>query len=114
MLAGWNISLGPMLSIDDLKPLLIARVCLLVAMLAYAGNCFALDPNQSLKDFGRQQWLSESGLPQSTVHAITQTSDGYIWIATEQGLARFDGVSFTIFDTRNTSQFRSNDIRALA
>jgi ligand-binding sensor domain-containing protein/signal transduction histidine kinase len=71
-------------------------------------------PNRSLRQFGRQTWLTENGLPGNTVHAIMQTSDGYIWVATEEGLARFDGVSFTIFDTRNTPQFRSNDIRALA
>ena len=61
----------------------------------------------------RQTWDTENGLPQNSVQAILQTSDGYMWFATEGGLARFDSQRFTIFNTRNTPQIRSNDIRAL-
>jgi ligand-binding sensor domain-containing protein/signal transduction histidine kinase len=58
-------------------------------------------------------WLTENGLPQNTVHAIAQTKDGYIWIGTEEGLARFDGVKFTVFDKQNTPEIKSNYIRSL-
>ncbi|MGB9181726.1 MAG: two-component regulator propeller domain-containing protein, partial [Pyrinomonadaceae bacterium] len=68
---------------------------------------------RDLSEFSRDLWLTENGLPQNTVHAITQTKDGYIWIATEEGLARYDGISFTVFDKQNTAQFKSNDVRAL-
>jgi len=57
--------------------------------------------------------MTETGLPQNTVQSITQTRDGYIWIATQEGLARFDGVNFFIFDKENTPQLKSNDIRFL-
>src|SRR5271163_3155927 len=43
-------------------------------------------------------WTAENGLPQNIIRDIEQTSDGYLWLATLNGLARFDGVRFTIFD----------------
>ena len=61
----------------------------------------------------RQTWDTESGLPQNTVQAILQTHDGFLWFATEGGLARFDSERFTIYNTHNTPQIRSNDVRAL-
>jgi ligand-binding sensor domain-containing protein/signal transduction histidine kinase len=83
-------------------------------LLLWVGPAVALDPGRPLSQFTHELWSTENGLPQNTVHAITQTSDGFIWIATEEGLARFDGFSFTVFDTQNTPQFKSNDVRALA
>jgi ligand-binding sensor domain-containing protein/signal transduction histidine kinase len=73
----------------------------------------ALDPNHTLSEYGRQVWFSENGLPQNTVQAITQTHDGYIWIGSQEGLARFDGVKFEVFDKQNTPQITSNDVRVL-
>ena len=82
-------------------------------MLTSVPAVLALDPGRGLREFGRQVWLSENGLPQNTVQAIAQTPDGYIWIGTQEGLARFDGVKFQIFDKQNTPQLNSNDIRSL-
>ena len=62
----------------------------------------------------RQSWSTEDGLPQNSVHAILQTSDGFLWIATEGGLARFDGLSFRVFQQSNESAFTSDDICCLA
>ena len=73
----------------------------------------ALDPNRSLKEFGHQTWVTENGLPQNTVQAIIQTRDGYLWIGTQEGLARFDGLNFTVFDKKSVPAFKSNDIRFL-
>lgn len=85
-----------------------------VAFLLLAGSRTpALDSNRSLKEFGHQAWLTENGLPQNTVQSIIQTRDGYLWIGTQEGLARFDGLNFTIFDKENTPAFKSNDIRFL-
>lgn len=86
-------------------------VVLLLVLLT--SNAYALDPNRSLSEFAIQLWLTESGLPQNTIQTITQTRDGYIWIGTQEGLARFNGVGFVIFDRENTTQFKSNDIRTL-
>jgi ligand-binding sensor domain-containing protein len=59
-------------------------------------------------------WKQPQGLPQNSVYQVLQTRDGYIWIGTKGGLARFDGVRFTVFDDRNRNQLRDNEIYALA
>lgn len=82
-------------------------------LLGGSGSTLALDSRRDLSQFSHEVWLTENGLPQNTVHSIAQTRDGYIWIGTEEGLARFDGVKFTVFDKQNTPQLRSNYIRAL-
>lgn len=58
-------------------------------------------------------WKTDKRLPQSSVTAIIQTSDGYIWIGTFGGLTRFDGINFTVFDAGNTAGLKSNRILAL-
>jgi signal transduction histidine kinase/ligand-binding sensor domain-containing protein len=73
----------------------------------------ALDNRKELSRYGRQTWQTESGLPQNTVHAILQTRDGYIWLGTEGGVVRFDGLKFVVYDTQNTPELRSNNIRSL-
>ena len=55
-------------------------------------------------------WQVKDGLPQNTINEIIQTRDGYIWLATEGGLARFDGVKFTVFNSTNVPQIKSNRI----
>ncbi|HSE23056.1 MAG TPA: two-component regulator propeller domain-containing protein [Pyrinomonadaceae bacterium] len=84
-----------------------------MCLLVFTTSGYSLDPIKGLSEFGRQTWLTENGLPQNTVQAITQTRDGYLWIGTQEGLARFNGVSFRIFDRDNTPQFKSNDVRSL-
>jgi signal transduction histidine kinase/ligand-binding sensor domain-containing protein len=58
-------------------------------------------------------WTTEDGLPQNSVTAIVQSRDGYLWLSTFGGLARFDGVRFTIFNSANTPGLKSNRITAL-
>lgn len=84
-----------------------------VVWLAIGLPLLALDPGKPLTSYQRQNWQTESGLPQNTVHAILQTYDGYLWLATEGGLVRFDGLKFTVYDLQNTPELRSNNIRAL-
>lgn len=47
--------------------------------------------------FTFRSWLSEQGLPQDRVRALAQTSDGYVWVGTDDGVARFDGARFVPF-----------------
>lgn len=61
-----------------------------------AGPARALDPHTALREYGYQSWQTDTGLPQNTVHAIVQGRDGFLWIATEGGLVRFDGVDFKV------------------
>src|SRR6266849_1389532 len=53
-------------------------------------------------------WSADNGLPQNIVRAICQTPDGYLWLATFDGLVRFDGVRFTTFDRSNTPGIKGN------
>lgn len=62
----------------------------------------ALDPDTAVSQYGYQSWQTDSGLPQNTVHAIAQGPDGFLWIATEGGLVRFDGVDFDVMTRANT------------
>ena len=82
-------------------------------LLVWSGNALALDSRRELSQLSHEVWLTESGLPQNTVHSIAQTPDGYVWIGTEEGLARFDGIRFTVFDKQKTPELKSNYIRAL-
>lgn len=51
----------------------------------------------SLKqEFSVRSWTSDNGLPVNSIRAITQTPDGFIWLATEEGIVRFDGISFYV------------------
>src|SRR5207302_6730710 len=58
-------------------------------------------------------WQTEHGLPQNSVQAIAQTLDGYLWLGTQEGLVRFDGIRFTVFDQSNTQGIRHNHINAI-
>ena len=49
-----------------------------------------------------ESWTADEGLPQNSVYSIIQTRDGYLWLTTFDGLVRFDGVRFTVFDKSNT------------
>lgn len=69
---------------------------------------------ESLDDkFLQSHWTTENGLPQNSVSALAQTPDGYLWLGTFGGLARFDGVRFKIYTTSTTPELRSNRITAL-
>ncbi len=58
-------------------------------------------------------WQREQGLPQVSVLAIVQDDRGYLWLATEEGLVRFDGIRFTLFDRDNTPAIGSSYVEAL-
>ena len=62
----------------------------------------------------RQNFTTDEGLPQNSVHAVLQTRDGFLWAATEGGVVRFDGVRFAAYGTANEPAFTSNDSCCLA
>jgi PAS domain S-box-containing protein len=67
----------------------------------------------TIGQYVHNSWNTEDGLPQNSVQAILQTRDGYLWLGTQEGLVRFNGVQFTVFNTSNTPAFHLNDVRAL-
>ncbi len=59
-------------------------------------------------------WQADDGLPENEVTSIAQTSEGYLWIGLfHGGLARFDGIRFSVFNPFNTPELRANEIQAL-
>jgi ligand-binding sensor domain-containing protein len=81
--------------------------------LASTQDAVALDPGREIGDYPVDFWQASSGLPQNTVYAILQSRDGYLWVGTRGGLARFDGVRFTTYNRRSHG-LRENDVRVLA
>jgi ligand-binding sensor domain-containing protein/signal transduction histidine kinase len=60
-----------------------------------------------------QSWQANDGLPDNVVQAITQTADGFLWVGTRGGLARFDGNQFVCYESRNTPALKNSSITAL-
>lgn len=70
-------------------------------------------PIVSVDQYIRRNWQTDDGLPQNSVYAIAQTPDGYLWMGTEAGLARFDGTQFSVFEKRNSPLLTSGTVTAL-
>jgi signal transduction histidine kinase/ligand-binding sensor domain-containing protein len=80
---------------------------------AHGRAAVAATPAPHLPGFHAQTWTTEQGLPGDTVRAVQQTRDGYLWIATQGGLARFDGVRFQVFNQQSVREFRTNECSQL-
>ncbi|MGA2535707.1 MAG: two-component regulator propeller domain-containing protein [Terracidiphilus sp.] len=111
--AGWGKT--GMLPRPQLGSLLRLGACwgAAVSLMLFAAMSPALEPSTPLASYGRQAWVMENGLPQNTVQALVQTRDGFIWLGTEVGLVRFDGVAFQVFDSNSTPAIPGNDVRCL-
>jgi ligand-binding sensor domain-containing protein len=67
--------------------------CALVAVCSIQ-TVTALDPTRTISQYVRDQWAAEKSFPRGPVYSIAQTPDGYLWVGTETGLIRFDGLAF--------------------
>ncbi len=72
-----------------------------------------LDPRKDVTQYPLDVWTEQRGLPNDHVQALAQTDDGYLWVATEQGLGRFDGASVTVFDHTTYAGFYDDSVTAL-
>ncbi len=89
-----------------------AVACLLALLTLPFRLSASLSTAKSINEFTHENWQSGQGLPQNSITSIAQTKEGYLWVGTEEGLARFDGMRFTVFDKQNSS-LSSQVIRAL-
>ena len=90
-----------------------AVAILLAAVVSAASARAGSDPHKAITQYVHDVWGTDAGLPQDSVLAVAQTPDGHLWLGTEEGLVRFDGVRFTVFDRSNTPQLQSSVILAL-
>lgn len=74
---------------------------------------FALDPQKAISQYTHLNWQTDDGLPQNAVQCIYQTRDGFLWLGTQEGLVRFDGVTFSIYDRANTPEINHNSIQSI-
>jgi diguanylate cyclase (GGDEF)-like protein len=96
-----------------------AWLVLFLAMSGIVLPAFAQGPaatgaaDKPLTAFFRETWTTRQGLPHNQVNSIAQTPDGYLWFGTWEGLVRYDGLEFHVFDRRNTPALKDNGIRSV-
>jgi ligand-binding sensor domain-containing protein/signal transduction histidine kinase len=74
---------------------------------------FALDPTVSTLRYLHTSWTQEEGASLPAVQALAQTSDGYLWLGTAQGLIRFDGMRFAPWEAKTGEELPGNNVRSL-
>jgi PAS domain S-box-containing protein len=94
------------------------RWLLRCAIAGLAGVCFAVsaspaDPARAVSQYLHDSWGTERGLPGGSITAIAQTSDGYLWIGTDKGLVRFDGLNFHQFERAYPDPIQIGPVRTL-
>ena len=88
------------------------RRCLPLLLLTLYGAPSAVLAQRTIYDpeYVITNWQTEDGLPENSATSIVQTADGYLWFGTFDGLVRFDGAKFTVFDQSNTPELASAGI----
>lgn len=84
------------------------------AVFCFANSTYALNPAKAIAEYVHDRWEAEQGFPGGTVNAIAQTPDGYLWLGTNRGLVRFDGVNFDLIEHSDSSRVRFGPVLGLA
>src|SRR5215813_2386866 len=95
-------------SIAFLKSLMAA-----LAILCLAHPAYSVDPNRMLSQYIRDHWGVEHGFTGGSISSFAQTPDGYLWIGTEKGLVRFDGLTFRLFQQATPTTFPIGAVQGL-
>lgn len=97
-----------------IRPARLARLAALAGLSALligaigVAPAAALDPRKSIGQYVYDAWGTRDGLPVFSVNSVARTPDGYLWVGTESGLLRFDGVRFTLIDQRRFPDLRAD------
>jgi hypothetical protein len=95
------------------KPMKVVRtlsICTLLLSLVTAA--FALNPDRDIHQLAHRSWGEKEGYP-ARAQDLAQTTDGFLWIATDKGLFRFDGVHFERYVPRSGNRFSDGPLRGL-
>ncbi len=90
-----------------------ALPALLLISLLLPGPALALDPARGLSQYNCQTWTPQSGLPANGINAITQTKGGFIWLGSQRGLVRYDGLEFKSMELPQNRLFQQKEISSL-
>lgn len=82
-------------------------------VLAWCPWVFALNPSLDVSQYAHAAWKNGEGSSEGLIHSIAQTPDGYLWLGTEFGLLRFDGVRTVRWEPPEREHLPSSDIRSL-
>jgi len=91
----------------------VVLLTLAAATVPTGARAAGLDPRKAVTQYNLDAWTTASGLPQNTITAIAQTQDGYLWMGSFGGLARFDGARFVVFDKSTNPALRNSGVHAL-
>jgi ligand-binding sensor domain-containing protein/AraC-like DNA-binding protein len=91
----------------------IAAFFLFSLLHAFPPSLLALNPEKKLSNYILHTWTTKDGLPQDTIYCIVQDYQGFIWIGTDRGLVRFDGIEFKHFNKSNTHALKNDSITTL-
>jgi len=89
------------------------RTGALTCLLLVASQAYALDSTMPIALYRRASWTEEDGVPLGTIWAITQDRQGYLWLGTQSGVIRFDGVRFVRWTARRSPGFPEAGVKAL-
>src|SRR5205823_13392313 len=92
------MAIGPSMSRLRAVARLARHSTIVLMVLACSQHADALDPARTLSQYVHRIWQVQQGLPQASIYSIVQTQDGYLWLGTQTGLVKFDGVHFTTLD----------------
>jgi len=83
-----------------------------LGLVLIVGACAAATPPPA-GDFLMHNWDLEDGLPSAAINAVARTHDGYVWLGTQRGLVRFDGVHFLTFNPETTVELKGDRVASL-
>lgn len=89
------------------------RAIAVLALVCIVVPAHAIDPHRTISQYARAHWGEREGFSGGSVSAIAQSADGYLWIGSEKGLIRFDGLSFQTFPSATQEALSVGPVRAL-
>src|SRR5690348_13437467 len=94
------------------KSSIVAKALVCIFCLFACRPAFSLDRDRSVNQIAYKFWGENDGAP-SPITALAQTADGYVWIGSERGLFRFDGIKFEEYQPPSSVRLPSYNIYAL-
>src|SRR5215510_4000868 len=92
---------------------IVLRVTLACILLACCRSALALDPALDVTQYAHTSWKTRDGFTKGEIRSVAQTADGYLWLGTEFGLVRFDGLQTTPWQPPVDQRLPSNNVYSL-